>query len=553
MSPDAPPLGPLGRVARGVALVLLTYWGVFAAVSPVLTIDSQVYNLARVELALRDGLFDNDFFTSVFHIIFPWSFDAIHLPFLLLGWGHALPSFLCLAGTCHVVFALSRARFGPEAAWAAVLGLLALPCLVYQATSTKNDIALLFAGAVWAYARWRWRRESSAWHVLWMVLAIGLLAGAKTTGVIPAAILSLWTLWETRADRALWCRTSAALAAALLLWGSVETYVESARQYGHPLGPEPLFRRLSNREGAAGAAANFIRHVAGGIYAGQTDFSGAPSAAGLLSMATRRLLDAAGLTDAGADRRFPDHGLFLHQSGLEELSGYGPLGTAALLVMLAAGVGWRRSAVWWRLALAGLLGLLLASATIAYTPWSNRYLLPWYALGTLAVVCLLWDSASRWRLALRWPFVGLAALGAVAAPFWSHNRGPGALLDSLRDRERLETSAYPVVGLARDRLHRLRRAAPDSRVFIVTHDETVLLPLLTDRSLAVLPTTLPGFRDLLEHRRILPGDLVLMEAPSDLPALTLVEKVTAPNVYSFSDTRSQYIHRFTPPPPNPRP
>ncbi len=553
MSPDAPSLGPLGRVARGVALVLLAYWGVFAAVCPVLTIDAQMYNLARVELAFRDGLFDNRFFTSVFHVMYPWTFDAVHLPFLLLGWGCALPSFLCLAGTCLAVHPMVRTRFGSDAAWTAVLALLALPCLVYQATSTKNDIALLFAGAVWAYARWRWLRERDNRHLVWMMLAAGFMAGAKTTGLVPAAVLSAWTLWDFRTVRPLLLRGAFGLAGAWLLFGSVETYVENTRQFGHPLGPTALLRRASNPAGLHGAAANLIRHAAGGIYAGQTDFSGAPSPAGRLTEATRRLLDAAGLTDAGADRRFPDHGLFLHQSGLEELSGYGPMGTLAMMLMLAAGLWWRRSTVWWPLAFAGLLGLLFSSATIAYTPWSNRYLLPWYALGILAVVCLLWESAPRWRAGLRWSFVGLAALCAGAAPIWSFNRGPGALLDSFRDRERLETSAYPVVGLARDSLRRLRQAAPDCRIFIVTHDETVLLPLLTDRSLAALPTTLAGFRDLLEHHQLLPGDLAVLEAPLDLPSLALVGKVTAPNVYSFSDTRSQYIYRFTPPPSTARP
>lgn len=553
MNPVPPSPGPAGRLARAVATGLLSYWGLFALVSPVLTIDAQMYNLARVELALRDGLFDNRFFTSVFHVIFPWSFDAAHLPFLLLGWGHALPSFLCFAGTCHVVFAMTRARFGPDAAWAAVLGLLALPCLVYQATGTKNDLALLFAGAVWVYARWRWRRESSAWHLLWMVLAIGLLAGVKTTGVIPAAILSLWTLWETRTDRVRWRRTAAGLAAALFLWGSVETYFESARQYGHPLGPEPLLRRLSNRDGAAGAAANFIRHAAGSIYAGPTDFAPEQRAVGSLNAGVRAVLDRLALTDRGADPRFPDERLFLHQSGLEELSGYGPLGTAAMVVMLAAGLRWRRSAVWWRLALAGLLGLLLASATIAYTSWTNRYLLPWYALGTLATVCLLWETSGRGSGLLRWGFVILAAGGAVAAPLWSFNRGPDSLVAALRDRERLETGAYPVTGLVRERLRSLRRESPASRIFVAVHDESVVLPLLTDRGLAVILVTLGGLDALQRQQRLVAGDLVVFESPVASGWFSLVEKVTAPNVYSFSDTRSQYIYRITPPPASPRP
>lgn len=554
MNPAAPNLGLIGRIARAVSVLLLTYWGAFALVCPALTIDAQMYNLARIELALRDGLFDNRFFTSVFHVLFPWTFDAVHLPFLLLGWGFALPSFLCLAGTCLAIYPMIRARFGFDAAWTAVLALLALPCLVYQATATKNDLALLLAGAVWTYARWRWRRENDDRHLIWMVLAIGFMFGAKTSGIIPAAALALWTLWELRRRGPLLTRTLVGLAAVVILFGSIETYVESTRQFGHPLGPPALLRRLSNSDGASGAAANFIRHAARNVYVGQTDFSDGQRSVERLSAATRRLLDWLELTDAGADPRFSDSSLFLHQSGLEELAGYGPLGTVALLIMLPAAVWWRPACLSWRLALTGLLGLVFSSLSIAYTSWANRYLLPWFALGTLSAVCLLWGSNTPWRARLRWGFLVLAAFSALAAPFWSFNRGPRALLDAFRDRERLETSAYPVVGLVRESLRRLHHDDPAGRIFIVTHDESVLLPLLTDRALAVLPVTRAGFQDLLDQGFVKAGDLAVFESPVALATLILIETVTAPNVFSFRDTRSQYIYRFTPPaPPNPRP
>ena len=555
MNPAAPNLSLIGRIARLVSILLLMYWGTFALVCPVMTIDAQIYNLARVELALRDGLFDNRFFTSVFHVIYPWTFDAVHLPFLLWGWGYALPSFLCLAGTCLAIHPMIRARFGFDAAWTAVLALLALPCLVYQATATKNDLALLFAGAVWVYARWRWQREHADWHLIWMVLAIAFMSGAKTTGVIPAAALAGWTLWELRRSGPLLTRALFGLAAAGLSFGSLETYVENARQYGHPLGPPALLRRASNTAGVKGTAANLIRHTAGAVYLGQTDFSGAPSPSTWFSGGTRRLLAATALTDAGNDRHSPDLNLYLHQSGLEELSGYGPVGTLAMLAMLAGAFYWKnRRHVWWQLAVAGLLGLMLISSTIGYTPWAKRYLLPWFALGTLSVVCLLWESNAPWRVGLRWGFLVLAAFSSLAAPLWSFNRGPRALLDAFRDRERLETSAYPVVGQVRESLRRLHRDTPAGRIFIVTHDETVLLPLLTDQALAVLPVTRAGFQDLLDRGNVKTGDLAVFESPIQLAELVLIETVTAPNVFSFRDTRSQYIYRFTPPvSPDPRP
>src|SRR4051812_2037515 len=265
MSVPPAPLSWLGRCARVVFWVGFGYWALCALVMPVTTIDSQMYNLARLELAARGGLFNSDYFTSVFHVIFPWSYDVVHFPFMRLGWGCALPGFLCLTGTLFVVFTLMRERFGREAAWVGAASLLALPCLVYQASSTKNDIPILFCGAVWAYARWRWRREGRGIHLGWMVLAIGFMAGAKTTGVLYGFILALVTCWEIRARRGLVLRVAGGLLAVGILFGSVETYVETARIYGHPLGPPALQRRLGNRDGLRGGVANLVRHLGGGI------------------------------------------------------------------------------------------------------------------------------------------------------------------------------------------------------------------------------------------------------------------------------------------------
>lgn len=546
-------LTALGRAARAFSLLLLVYWGLVALVSPVINIDSQIYNLARLDLALRGGLFNNDHFTSIFHVMYPWGFDAVHLPFLAIGWGYALPSFACLAGLCHVVLTMMRSRYGPDAAWASVLGLLALPCLVYQASSTKNDLAVLFAGAVWVYARWRREREQSNRHLLWMVLALGFMAGAKTTGLLYAVLLSLWTLWEIRQDRKLVLRAAGGLAVAGVLFGSVETYIESARLFGHPMGPPALLERASNRDGAPGAVANLLRHLAGGIYVGPTSFADRQPAITALNQATVSLLDRLGLVDRGIDPRFPDRLLFLAQSGLEELSGFGPLGTLAIVVMLGAALIWRPQAPWWRLATFGLLGMALVSLTLAYNSWMNRYLIAWYTLGTLAVVCLIWQWRGPWLAPGRWGLLLLAAGSAVAAPLLSFNRHPACLAAALLERERLETSAYPIAGEDRAALRRLRKLHPTSRIFVLAHNESVLLPLLQDQALAVVAVNEPSFRRLLTRGTVAHGDLVLQESLNRSPLLTLVEETTAPNVYSLHGTHTHYIYRYLGPPAAPPP
>lgn len=543
MTTDASSPSALGRFARTLTWGALIYWGVYALVAPVTTIDSQMYNLARVELAARDGLFNNDYFTSVFHIIFPWSYDVVHLPFLGLGWGYALPSFFCLIGICQVVFTMFRARCGVDAAWVAVLSLLALPCLVYQATSTKNDIPILFCGAIWVYARWRWRREEGGVHLVWMVLAIGFLTGVKSSGLLYGPILALWTLWELRGQRRLALRVGGGLLGAILLFGSVETYVESARIYGHPLGPPPLIHRLSNHDGIRGGLANLIRHGAAGVYVGPTHFGDGQVAPWALANAARKVLDWAGVTDAGIDPRFGDHRLFFTQSGLEELSGYGPIGTLAVAIIFCAGFYWRPRALWWQLAAAALLGFWVVSLTVAYNSWTNRYLISWYALGTVALVAALWARERRGSRALRWSYLVVVGASVIAAPLLSFNRGPAAILASLVDRDQFETVSAPLLGKVRDRLRRLRAQSPASHVYYVVNDESVLLPVLEDKQLAAILVTPTVFLNLAAQGQLASGDLVIEDRETPFPFLTKIEAVTAPNVFSDNQILTRWICR----------
>jgi hypothetical protein len=544
MNRGEPAPGILGRICRFFFWALFAYWAAYSLVAPVTNIDSQMYDLSRLSVAMRGGLFNNGLFTSIFQVMWPWTFDAAHLPFLELGWACALPSFCCLAGTCYAVFAMTRARFGPDAAWMAIVGLIALPCLVYQGTSTKNDIPIVFSAATWVYARWRWQREQRGVHIFWMVLALGFMAGAKTTGALYAAILAAWMLWGLRDNRLFALRAVAGLAGALLLFGSIETYVESARVFGHPLGPPEVIRQLRNADGARGAAANFSRYVVGSVYAGPTDSRRASHPQALLLECERSFLSWAGLSNVGYDRRFSDKTLFFFQSGLEEVSGFGPVGTVAMATILAACFLWRPRSAWWRLSAAALGGFLLVSFTVAYGDWGNRYLISWYALGTVAAVCALWERESWLRVRLRWAFAALAVSSAVAAPLLSFNRGPASIVASLRDRENFETCAFPLMGRLRDRLRVLRAETPGNSVYYVACNDSLVLPILEDPQLEAAVVTPPVFIDLASRGLLANGDLVIEDFDTRSPLLSRVEDVSAPDVYSENTVRNQSIYRI---------
>jgi hypothetical protein len=531
-------------MARAFVWLGFVYWGIYVLVAPATNFDAQMCHLARLELAMRGGLFNNAYFTSIFQVMYPWTFDAVHLPFLELGWGYALPSFFCLVGTCYVVFAMMRTQFGPDAAWVALASLLGLTCLVYQGTSTKNDIPILFAGAVWVYARWRWRREGGGnVHLGWMVLAIGFMAGSKTTGVLYGFVLALWMLWEFRRNRRLALRIIMGLCGACILWGSVETYIESARLFGYPLGPPNTIRQLQNRDGVRGGIANLTRHIAGSIYVGPITFHSGSHPR--LAEIEKALLGRLSLTNAGASDKYRDQDLILYQSGFEELSGFGPIGTMAMATILYACLCWRPRAAWWRLAMAAFLGLVLTSFTVGFGESAHRYLISWYALGTIATVCALWERETSFRRVLRGIFATVAISSAVAAPLLSFNRRPADIIASIRDRDRFETCSVPLTGKVRERLRSLRAEKPNCLIFFVVCNESLVLPFLEDKNLDVILVIPPVFLSLLKNGQVRVGDIVIEDYKVDSPFLTKIEDVTAPNIFSVNGTRTQGIYQVS--------
>jgi hypothetical protein len=378
-----------------------------------------------------------------------------------------------------------------------------------------------------------------------MILAIGFMAGAKTTGALYGGLLALWTLWELRGNRMHLLNSVFGLIGAVFLFGSVETYLESAFVWGHPLGPPGIVDQLRNSDGFRGWAANLSRYIVGSVYLGPSHFRSGPPAIVGLGNAEREFLAWTGLNNAGVDPFLKTKDLFFVQSGFEELSGFGPIGTLAMATMLFACVCWRTRETWWRLAIAGFLGITLVSYNLAFSDWGNRFMICWYALGTVALVCFLWSRETALRRLFRWLFALLAVASAIAAPLLSFNRKPASIVASLVDRDRFETCMEPLIGEVRSRLRIIHSAKPNSRVFFVVRKDSAVLPILEDKGLNAILVTPARFLSLLEARQVAEGDLVIEDTPVKTAQLEKIEEVSAPNVFSENGSWNQTIYKFT--------
>lgn len=497
------------RLAKWLAFVLAAYWGLLAILTPVTVTDSQVYNLARLPLAERYGLFGSHAWYSDRQLAFPWSFDAAHLLFLKLGFGCALPSFCCLLGILIVAFRLARDWAGKEAGWWTVLLILSMSTIVFQATSTKNDLGLVFAALAGFYALRRFAQtRDGAWLGIFAI-AVGLLPGIKDTGLLAAPALLLIAAWQLRASPRRVLGVFVGCAAGAVAFGSVEIYWDNALRYGHLLGPPDLVAMHSNRDGVRGALANVIRYLFGIVNLGWTPPYGSPPYVPALERACRAVLHGIGLGNAGYQAGFDDAHFQIARMGGETTSDYALVGT--VLVPFAGRQifcrSWSSPARW--LAVAGFLYLGAVAFTVAWMPWNIRFLMPCLVLFALAVTVGEQEMLLRSRV-FQISLLAVAAFSAIVPTWRSFNKQPQRDLVGAVTRREWETylelpTLRPVVAAAEGWL----TAHPQGRLQVVAGANSWILPFFTLKESARV--------DAVESPGAGPKALLVLDRPDYAP------------------------------------
>ena len=473
--PILPPPGREISWAKWLTLTLMGYWAVFAVVSPVTNWDSQSYNLSRLYMIQAHGLFTNKGWSSARQIFFPWSFDAIHYPFIFLGWGYCLPSYACFAGVLIVVYRLVAAVRPANQAWWCCLALLAMPTLIFQSICTKNDVAVVFAIACWFYAWILWQAERRERYLVYMALALCFGAGAKTFGLPYLGILGFFTLWQLRTQFRAAFRFCVAGTVFFLLLGSVEIYLNNQWLFHSALGPHGIIDTNVNRDGLPGATANFIRwffdNMNVGIDAANPD-SPFPT---WMENACRAFLRFVGLHNVGY--RYgtgdTDENMHMFKIGYDGASDYGPVGAMAIIASLGFVFARPRTDPVWKLAAAGLATLVLTSYTVGWLVYDNRFLVLPFTLLTLALSLWIFQlgSSGRDRFARSF-FMFLIVYSTIMYPLYSYTKKPSDLLLALRHRPVYETKERPtMLEIVRD----LRRRTPrlgEGKVLLVSSEDS---------------------------------------------------------------------------------
>jgi Dolichyl-phosphate-mannose-protein mannosyltransferase len=505
----------------GVFLTIL-YTTLYALLSPVTVWDSMTYNLARLQLAENYGFWHHEYYNTPRQYSFVWGFDAVHWPFVKLGFAYGLPSLACFLGTLWIAYKILQQTYGSRITWLALLGLCALPTLVQQGMSTKNDIPLVFGVACFIYATWRYYATHSSHHIMWAAAAIGFTSGAKGTGLVFGFIMGLCGLWLLRKSRPALRVFCLACAVSMILLGSLESYVNNRLRgdgwFGHPT----LVKPHQNQDGLAGTLANFVRYHFSVVDIG-VDVHRPESAMRLhLERNCLALLDFIGLRDLGTGPAHRDNNLAFLRDKQEAAWTFGPIGFAALCSAWIILFTKRLKSSEWGLAAGGMISLLAICATVAWMPWNNRFLLVPFSLFTVALAIAIGTRRKSPVAARLFVAIGLFTIVAYALEArprnprdlhktivkrtWFTTRERTTMLEVLRYLKREKDKypggiwvaaggdswIFPVYDMAPDRFHSLPHPTPEKLAEIFSEGKGRGRALLTlnrsDLTEATLPT-----------------------------------------------------------------
>jgi hypothetical protein len=516
---------------RTIIVILIAYWGLLALALPISNVDAHIYNLARLAVAEKNGFWQTTAWNSSKQVVFPWTFDAVHYPFLKIGYGTALPSFFSFLGLVVILFSLVSQRWGANVGYWSVLALLAMPMIMLQATTTKNDLVIAFGVACWLYSLVRFQRSQSTFFIFASALSLAFTAGSKTYAVAICGILTFITAWIWRKNARTLVMFFGFYLVCIFLFSSIETYVLSWKIYQSPLGPVMFVGLQKNHDGLRGLAANFIRYYLANISFG-IDGNGIQSGlAKFLESACPRILHKFHLYNVGYTSwpRFNDKTLQFTKAGSEYFADFGLIGFVALLT--SSVYVWRPALrnPCWILAASGFAALALISYMVGWMPWNQRFLCLSFALFGIAMATIIFGELKGLFFLKRF-FGVLIIWSAFAQPFLCVDRTPVDVGRALYARKDFTFDERSEVRQVYDDVIALRRQEKGTWV-LVAGEDSVVLPFLELKEEALILT--PQWEQISKFQEPKKGPLFVLvinrEIPANFPAQ--IEKQYAGNTY----------------------
>lgn len=384
------------------AYLLLQVWLLFPQ-----NFDSLVYHLPRVELFLQENTFFLPSGTRYHQLVFPVGSDILYYPFLRInnpyGLGiFSLGSYLSIGFGCYALGARLTGERAVGVLCAVVI--LSLPLLVYQSTSTKNDIlvAAVFLGIFIHIEQMARNRRPMDWAVLALLLCYGISIKPLFLGAVPGlfcfALLYLklwrWAEWQLLFQQ-LWKARRVLLLCLLpcLILSQIWLFVWNSIYYQGWTGPPEFTQTLNNSGGILGMLKNAFHYLlqtfhlgrVGDLFLGSGEQSRGFSER--LSLQFREIVDNLfpGVTSERQDFRllWADH---------EDFSWFGPLGMLLVFVSVPYAILKGRRAVVFLIP--SFIYFLVLCYEVIWMQWNGRFFTVFFVglVPALAVLVQGWNA-----------------------------------------------------------------------------------------------------------------------------------------------------------------
>jgi len=438
-TPGLPALPVQDRISIGIVVAIIAVVGVIAVVAPPNTWDGMSYHMARVAHWIQDQSvrhFSTSYLPQLYQM--PWAEFAIaHLQILSGGdlfancvqWGSMAGSLIGVSWLAGLLGASTRGQIVSAVAAAT------LPMGILQGSSTQNDYVVTFWLICFATLSLRWltarsdpARTNSLLYSMGVGASLGLALLTKGTAFIYAAPFAVWIAWLM--FRRLKARALAygLLVATAALLINFGHLGRNMALFGKPLTVGPGQERVTNSVyGPSALLSNIIRNISLQL--------GTPSKAvnAKIDRAVRKAHDVLGI--GVDDPRTTTWGKFqIRRTSTYEDDAGNPVHLALIVMsfvicLLSPAHRSQRRPIVYLIAVTATF--LLFCWLLKWQPWNSRLQLPFFVLAC-PLVGLALEKLHRGRLAA--PFVLGLCLAAV--PWLCFNQSrlllPPGLVSALR-------------------------------------------------------------------------------------------------------------------------
>ncbi|VEP15880.1 conserved membrane hypothetical protein [Hyella patelloides LEGE 07179] len=510
------------KIIAGIVIVCWVYLFFLVAIIPPSNWDSMTYNLSRVFLFQQEKSLFLENVTNIRQGMLVMGADILNHGFLRLNqdYGVGIFSWLAYISVCLGTYGLSRNFASKKVSIATALIITSLTEFCFQATSTKNDI-FTAASAIFCFiVADRLLAQPNVKNVALLLLGLAYGFSAKTTFVafmgpfgLGFLALALWKigwkkLYQIIAHNWLYFLI---LTAPILIISQSWLFMHNTVTAQDPTGGATIrIVRQSNNMiyDVIGGVGNLVRYFFQSIHLfpldyiarGRLNFDLAEYFTNIYNQIFQPIFRAHGMGYVGSK----PYMFQLKSLPHEDFSWYGPF---AVTIILPA-IFWSliRGNYWLKVQSLSLLGFMfIVSFKLVWTPWTNRYVVLFFAASGACVAFMLQQIPSKYQSKILNGIIAISLFLLISASVLNVSKPLGGLSIT----EFFKPNIWSRTELGGDRLYYARKrykddrvekfrdlVTPGSKVALLANEKTWIYHFyLVNPQVAIVPTSLTEFKN----------------------------------------------------------